>query len=109
MNLRQREPRVECAAYLAFVRQKPCCVCAAPAPSQAAHIRMGCEKIGKRSTGIGEKPSDRWAVPLCSDCHLDAPGAQHRIGEFPFWFGAGINPFEFAMELYAEFEQERAR
>lgn len=109
MTLRQREPRVECPAFLAFVRRRPCCACGAPAPSQAAHVRLGEPRIGKRNTGIGEKPSDRWCVPLCADCHLDSPNAQHRVGERVFWVGVGLNPFKLAMTLYAQFERRRAR
>lgn len=109
MNVRQRQPREECPAFLAFVRRRACCVCGAPAPSQAAHIRTACRTLGKRSTGLGEKPSDRWAVPLCSDCHLDSPQAQHRIGEYRFWTRVGINPFKLALMLYAQFERRRDR
>lgn len=106
---RQRQPRIENAAFLAFVRRKSCCVCGEPAPSQAAHIRFGNLEIGKRPTGIGEKPSDRWAVPLCADCHLNTPGAQHNIGEKKFWARAGIDPFALAAKLYAQFERQTQR
>lgn len=105
----QRQPRIECPAFLAFVRRRPCCACGAPAPSQAAHVRMGCPTIGKRNAGIGEKPSDRWAVPLCADCHLDAPDAQHRVGERAFWARVGIDPFALATKLYAQFERRQNR
>lgn len=107
LELRQRDPRVECPAFLAFVRRRPCCACGAPAPSQAAHVRMGEPRLGKRNAGIGEKPSDRWAVPLCAPCHLDSPNAQHRVGEHRFWIGVGLNPFKVAMDLYAQFERGR--
>lgn len=106
-ELRQRDPRVQCPAFLAFVRRCPCCACPAPAPSQAAHIRMGNPAIGKRNAGIGEKPSDRWAVPLCADCHLDAPDAQHKVGERKFWERVGVDPFALAAQLYAQFEESR--
>lgn len=105
--LRQREPRVECPAFLAFVRTKPCRSCGHPAPSQAAHIRMASIACGKRDTGKGEKPSDRWAVPLCAECHLDGPEAQHKVGEQRFWYRVGTDPCSIAAALYAEFEQER--
>lgn len=107
--LRQREPRVECPAFLAFVRRRQCCACGAPAPSQAAHVRFGNPAIGKRNSGIGEKPSDCWAVPLCADCHLDSPEAQHQIGERAFWARIGIDPFALATRLYAQFERRQNR
>lgn len=108
-ELRQREPRDECPAFLVFVRRKACCACGAPAPSQAAHVRMGCREWEKRPTGIGEKPSDRWCVPLCSDCHLDVPDAQHRVGERKFWARVGKDPFEIAARLWAQFWRRRDR
>lgn len=110
MNLRQREPRIECPAFLAFVRRRPCCACGAPPRSQAAHIRVGNPEVGKRSTGIGEKPSDRWAVPLCADCHLDAPDSQHQMGgERAFWAKVRVDPFALATKLYAQFERRQKR
>ena len=109
MTLRQRQPRVECPAFLAFVRRKPCCACGAPAPSQAAHIRMASLAMEKRSTGMSEKPSDRWAVPLCADCHLDGPDAQHHVGEQKFWYRVGIDPCSLAAKLYGQFERLRSR
>lgn len=109
MIVGQRNPREECPAFLAFVRRKPCCACHAPAPSQAAHIRMASRAAGKRSTGMGEKPSDRWAVPLCSDCHLDSPEAQHKVGEQVFWYRVGVDPCSLAATLWAQFERRQAR
>lgn len=102
-ELRQRQPREECQAFLAFVRRRPCCVCLAPPPSQAAHIRMSCPERGKRSSGIGEKPSDQWCTPLCTSCHLDAPDAQHKGGERAFWTRVGVDPFETAARLWTQF------
>jgi hypothetical protein len=103
MPLRQRRPRQEDRAFLAFVRTKPCCVCGAHPPVQAAHIRMASAEHGKSEGGIGRKPDDRFATPLCSICHLDGPDAQHKVGERKFWQRVGIDPFAVAMKLYAEF------
>lgn len=68
---------------------------------------MACPERGKRSTGMGERPSDRWAVPLCPDCHLDGPDAQHKGSERAFWDRAGVDPFEVAAQLWDEFQTER--
>ena len=102
-ELCQRDPRVEDKAFLAFVRRQRCCVCGAPPPVQAAHIRMGSLAYGKRDTGRGERPSDCWTTPLCQSCHLDGPEAQHRVGEKRFWQMHNLNPFAIAIRLYAEF------
>jgi hypothetical protein len=106
--VRQRQPRVEDAAFLSFVRRRPCCACGAPAPSQSAHIRMASEEHGKRSTGLGERPDDKWATPLCSECHLTGPQAQHRGSERAFWSRVGVDPFAVARRLYALYESKAA-
>lgn len=106
MTLRQREPRQRNEAFLKFVRAHPCCVCFAPAPSQAAHIRMGSIDHGKRQTGVGERPSDCWSVPLCARCHLYD---QHCTGERLYWRWTGIDPIALAQRLYAEFEESRRK
>ena len=100
----QRQPRLRDEKYLAFVRKQPCCVCRAPAPSDAAHIRMASTVYGKRATGMAEKPDDKWSVPLCqpipgvkAGCHKN----QHRMGEAAYWRERGLNPFEIALRLYA--------
>lgn len=103
MTLRQRQPRIEDPSFLAFLRKLPCCVCGAHPPVQAAHLRFGCPERGKPSAGLGTKPDDRWAVPLCPSCHLDGPAAQHRQGEARFWSRAGIDPFAVAEALYGRF------
>lgn len=102
-ELRQRTPRVECPAFLAFVRRRPCRTCPAPAPSEAAHIRIACLDRGKEYTGRQQKPDDRWAVPLCHLCHRNGPQAQHRGSEREFWRLRGIDPFGEAERLWAEF------
>jgi hypothetical protein len=105
--LRQREPRVVDKAFLAFVRTKPCCSCGQFPPAvQAAHIRMACPELDKRAVGLGEKPDDRWAVPLCVAEHLDNPNAQHKGSERAFWKRVGVDPFAVAMALYAEFRPD---
>lgn len=106
MTLRQRQPRIKDAAFLKFVRQQPCVACGHHPPNHAAHIRMGSLAYDKRPTGAGEKPSDRWAVPLCARCHL---GEQHRTGERMFWEAHRIDPFAVAKKLFAQFERIRKR
>jgi hypothetical protein len=98
----QRQPRLVDPSYLAWLRKLPCCACGRQ-PSEAAHLRMGNLAIDKRPTGMGEKPSDFWATPLCSWCHRDDPQSQHNIGEKDFWVRLGIDPFALAIKLYAEY------
>lgn len=96
-SLRQRAPRERDERYLSFVRTLACCVCRAPAPSEAAHVRMACLEHGKEYTGKGEKPSDRYCTPLCRDCHA----RQHSMSEEAFWIMVGKDPLAIAARLYA--------
>jgi len=66
-------------SFLKFVRGYNC-ACVETDPTgcggkiEAAHVRRGTDG------GIGLKPSDRYAIPLCSEHHAE----QHRIGEQSF-------------------------
>jgi hypothetical protein len=94
-----RHPRERDPKYLAFLRTKPCCLCGQP--SEACHIRSASLEHGKSHTGLGEKPSDRWCVPLCRSCH----GKQHSMNELAFWKSHGVNPFTLAQKYYAEYQR----
>lgn len=60
----------EAMAYMAAVKQLPCCICGAHGPSDAHHVIHG--RYGSR------KSSDFDVIPLCRSCHLDGPHAIHR-------------------------------
>jgi hypothetical protein len=95
MTLRQREPRHKDAKRLAWLRTQPCVVCGA-INTEAAHIRVGSINHGKRSTGMAEKPSDKWTLSLCNRCHRE----QHAFGdELKWWASKGLDPFMLAIAL----------
>jgi hypothetical protein len=96
--MRQRQPRVRDPGFLAFIRKQPCVHCGQA--SQACHIRSGSRQHGKPSTGMQEKPSDRWCVPMCRSCH----GEQHSQNELEFWKSRGVDPFALAVKLYAKYQ-----
>jgi hypothetical protein len=100
-ELRQKQPRIVCPGYLAWLRKQPCaCGCGSPAPSDAAHLRAGSVLHGKRPTGMSEKPSDCWALPLKHAHHM----AQHDFGdELVWWSRHGIDPFKLAMKYFEEY------
>lgn len=77
----------------------PCLVSAA-APSEAAHIRYGDPAWGKPETGMGEKPSDMWALPLSTHWHRTGPLAQHHFNERLWWEWIGIDPLEVCSRLW---------
>ena len=88
-------PQVRSQAHLAWVRGHECSVSAAMLIKgigcngriKAAHVRTGTDG------GMGVKPSDIWAIPLCCFHHAQ----QHAIGEIAFEAIYGIN-----MRLIAE-------
>jgi hypothetical protein len=76
--------------HLAFVRQLPCVACGRAAPSEPAHVRTGSDG------GVGMKPGDRYAVPLCTACHAK----QRRVGELTFWSALRFDPLNVASRLW---------
>lgn len=62
-------------AFLQWLRTKNCCIggtCAGRI--EAAHVRTGTDG------GMGSKPSDRYAIPMCASHHAE----QHMAGEATF-------------------------
>lgn len=95
-STKQRRPRDRNENHLAFIRRLHCCICGTPSPD-AAHIRTASAVHGKSSTGLQEKPSDKWVTPLCRTHH----DMQHSMEELKFWAMFGIDPFTLALSLYA--------
>jgi hypothetical protein len=88
--------------HLTAVRACPCLICGVETSrSEAAHIRMGSRDHNKMPAGIGQKPADKWTLPLCSWHHRDGPEAQHKGSERAFWQRHGIDPFGVAEALYS--------
>lgn len=95
MNLRQRQPRERDERHLDLIRSLPCAICADDIGTEAAHIRVGSLAHGKDPTGMQEKSSDKWAVPLCNRHHHE----QHTMNEMAFWKKYEIDPFMLALTL----------
>jgi hypothetical protein len=72
--MRKGPPRDK--AYLAWIREMPCIACDIAGRSEAAHTGT--------DGGMSQKASDYSCVPLCADCHRQAPGAYHRVGKGTF-------------------------
>lgn len=71
----KRASRWRSQAHCNDLRRYACANCAETAAIEVAHVRIG------SGAGIGQKPDDFSAVPLCRDCHQ----RQHTIGERTFW------------------------
>jgi hypothetical protein len=95
MTLRQRQPRERDNKHLDYIRSLPCCICGDDTTVEAAHIRAASIIDGKPHTGMAEKPSDKWTLPLCGEHHRE----QHTMRELVFWAKYKINPFVLAMKL----------
>jgi hypothetical protein len=92
----RQETRIRCPGHLAFVRLHVCAVQGVGCSNkiEAAHFRNGTDGA------LGIKPSDNFAVPLCSAHHR----MQHAIGEASFWaahwVSHGIDPLKLAAQLW---------
>lgn len=93
-----RQPRQHDEEYLAYIRQQRCCICGDNTTVEAAHLRVGSINHDKRETGMGEKSSDRWALPLCHRHHA----LQHSMNEREFWGRYGIDPFALALQYHGK-------
>ena len=97
-----REPPEKDRKYLAYIGELPC-VRTWSYPVEVAHVRFGDPARGKRPTGAGEKPSDRWTVPLSDLMHRNSNEAQHNHGEREWWEEAGIDVIALMLDLQAVF------
>lgn len=95
--MRLKRPRHHNDQHLEFIRSLPCCICGDDTSVEAAHLRAGNLDYGKHSTGLQEKSSDQWALPLCGRHHRD----QHKTNEVQFWSNYGINPWVLALSLWS--------
>jgi len=67
--------------HRAWVRGHACSACGSRTAIECAHVRNGTDG------GTGIKPSDRWCISLCKECHT----RQHQIGEPAFEAAWGID------------------
>ena len=61
-------------AHRKWVRGHACSACGSQTAIECAHVREGTDG------GMGMKPSDRWTISLCAECHRK----QHQWGEGTF-------------------------
>jgi hypothetical protein len=70
-----------------------------------AHIRFGDIERGKRHTGMGEKPSDKWVLPLTPEEHMVGVRSQHANNEKEWWDGHGVDPIAVCEALYEVYQR----
>ena len=99
MNIWKRSDGHKQPRHLAFIRKLPCAVCGTR-PVEAAHVRLNRGEIGKMQA-LGQKPPDRYCVPLCTRHHREDNEAQHIIGEKKFWRMHRIDPLGLADAIWS--------
>src|ERR1035437_65666 len=97
-STRKGPPRDQ--AYLAWIRTLPCIACDIEGRSEAAHTGT--------DGGMSMKASDYSCVPLCADCHRQAPNAYHRAGKGAFEERHGLSFVRIVERLNAEWRELRA-
>lgn len=92
----KKRPRDKAAAHLAWVATLPSLV---PGKGRVdpAHIRFADARYGKPATGMGEKPDDKWVVPMARSEH----DRQHSMNEQDYWALVGIDPLHVSLLLWA--------
>lgn len=102
MTLRQKEPRQRDERHLKFIRGMECCLPFCKREAEPAHLRMDNLAIGKEPTGKGEKPHDKFCVPVCPYHHRIGLDCQHNSNEREWWDLRGIDPWAIAARLWIE-------
>jgi hypothetical protein len=76
-------------------------------PCDAAHVRASSARHEKPITGIGQKPDDRWALPLRHAHHMEL----HAHGdEQGWWQQHGVRDvFELCLHYRRLYRKERGR
>ena len=96
----KKRPREKDKDHLAWLSTLPC-VITGKRPVHVAHVRYADPVYAKPQTGIAEKPSDKWCVPLLATLHNEGPEAQHGMNERLFWARHGLDPLRIALALYS--------
>lgn len=93
-----KRPRMPDKNHLKFVSDLPCIITGKEGV-QVCHIRTAFLELGKPHTGRGEKPSDRYVLPMTPEWHEK----QHSMNEIEFWekYGPGFEKaVSVSMALY---------
>ncbi len=104
---KQRTPRVKkksaaekregmSAKHIALIRKLPCCVCQRNPGGTAHHL-----KLGTSDRGMGMRSSDKFAIPMCADCHLNGIERAGSKNEWTWFKSRGVNPLDLAAGLWA--------
>jgi len=97
---KRKRPREKAEAHLKWIRTLPCLLTGRRDTVEAAHVRYGNPEYAKPQSGMGEKPHDRWTVPLIRALHREGPESQHGNNERAWWAHRGVDPLAVASALW---------
>lgn len=86
--------------YLRFIRRLRCIVCSSPKHIEAAHF-------GPR--GLGQKASDRQALPLCRRHHQTGNDSYHKLGPAKFALVHQLDAAQLILLLNTFFDENLKR
>ena len=81
--------------HLANIRKLPCCVCFAPGPSEAHHLKQ----TSAKERGAAVKSTDRWTVSLCNEHHIHGVERVGAKKELQWFFERGVDALALAHSL----------
>lgn len=94
MKPKHSGPTAEEERHQVQVRSMNCAACGAHPPVSAHHVVSdGFKRLTKNEQRV---------IPLCPQCHQDAPYAVHKIGHGPFNELFGIDQLALAEKLWEE-------
>jgi len=108
---KQRQPRIMIKAYKAMIATLPSLI-SGEGPCEVCHVRYADAVHLKRETGMGEKPTDIYCVPLKRTEHREGKNAQHSTNERMWWEEQRIDPLQVCKDLYTAYttnEESRRR
>jgi len=79
-------------AHRKWVSGHACSACGSETAIECAHVRTGTDG------GMGIKPSDKWCISLCRDCHQ----RQHAMGETTFEATFGLDMKGLALAFFKD-------
>ena len=81
-------------SHLALIRKLPCCITKGKG-GEAHHLKSG---TGER--GMSVRSTDKWAVPISHNAHMDVENAGTKR-EREHFLAHGIDPHELARDLWS--------
>lgn len=95
-NSSRRSKRAGMSAdHLALIRRLPCCISLAMPGGEAHHL-----KAGTRERGMGIRSTDKWALPMSHDLHMEVEAVGTRR-ELKWFRDRGIDAHALAAALWA--------